>query len=115
MELHYHYREKKIFFIKIYLLALSGTVFPILGKIVLQVKLCASTSRKNIFPPVEKYVSTTGKNSVHSKISMFLLVVVMFPILGKVVLRLKSFVSTSVKYVSNTRKDIITGRLMSLL
>ena len=113
MELHYHYREKKIFFIKIYLLALSGTVFPILGKIVLQVKLCASTSRKNIFPPVEKYVSTTGKNSVHSK--MFLLVVVMFPILGKIVLRLKSFVSTSVKYVSNTRKDIITGRLMSLL
>ena len=92
MELHFHFRENKIFHIKRYLFLLTESMFLILEKIVLQVKFCVSTSRKNIFPPVEKYISTTGKNSVHSKVNMFILFVVMFPILGKIVLRVKTYV-----------------------
>ena len=115
MELRFHFRENKIFHIKMYLFVLTQTMFLILEKIVLQVKFCVSTSRKNIFPLVEKYISTTGKNSIHSKVNIFILFVVMFPMLGKLVLRVKIFVSTSVKYVSNTRKNIVTGRLMCLV
>lgn len=94
MEFCFHYREKRLFISK-YLLVLIGNVLLILRKIILQVKFCLFTSRKNIFTGnlmcvfQWRNMLSAQEKQCYSKIKMFLLVRNIFSLLGKIVLQVK--------------------------
>lgn len=92
---------------------LIGNIFPLQGKQFLQAKLCVSTSGEN--------VSTTGKASVctfskrvssSSNTSYPLLQPSIVPIVGKIVLQVKMWVSASEKHVSTSAKKTFIGKKM---
>ena len=68
---------EKLFFMKKNIFLLIGNMFPPLGKYVLQIKKCISTSRKYgsttskvIFLTSVKYVSATGKKGQKIKLNV---------------------------------------------